>query len=284
VRTDEEPRVGVALSGGIAKVIAHVGVLRALVEAGIPIHAVAATSGGAIVGALFAAGLPPAEIERIARGASWKKLTRVTIPKLGLLSSERIGQFVVENGGRRTFEELDLTFAVVGANLSTGGKVVFTRGELGPALRATCAIPQVFTPAPIDGDLISDGGLVEYLPIETLRDLGCDVTIGVNLGSVRSWDEDPRNLIEVALRVMSFVAQRNAVLSERLADHVIRPDLSAFSPHDLDRAHELVEIGYAAGRAALPALTELLKRKRRERTRGGRGPWRRLLGRLRGRS
>lgn len=256
------PRVGIALSGGIAKVLAHVGVLQALEESGVPLHAVAATSGGSIVGAFFAAGWTPAQLAEVAQDVSWKRLTRVTLPRLGLLSNERMESFVTDRLGDARFEELKLPFAVIAANLTTGQKAVFRTGRIGPPIRASCSIPQLFSPVVINGDVLADGGLVEYLPIETLDDLGCDVKIGVNLGGIRNWrGNDPKNLFEVALRVVSFVSQRNAALSEQHADVVIRPDLTEFGPYDLHRSAEMIRVGYEAGRAAAPEILARIRER-----------------------
>jgi NTE family protein len=253
------PRVGLALSGGVAKVVAHVGILRALEEAHVPIHAVAATSGGSIIGAFYCAGFSAQEMTEIAREISWKKLTRVTLPRLGLLSNEKLEKFVTERIRAKRFEDLQIPLAVVTANLSTGRKAVFTRGELGLPIRASCSIPQLFAPVTIEGNLVADGGLVEYLPIQTLEEIGCDVKIGVNLGGVHNWHmKNPRNFLEVALRVIGFVSQRNARISEEFADFVIRPNLSDFGPYDLDRADELIEVGYEYGRRAAPAILAII--------------------------
>lgn len=268
--------MGLALSGGVAKVLAHLGILQALEEASIPIDAIAATSGGSIVGAFYAAGFDLQEMQEIARGISWKRLTRVTIPKLGLLSNDKLERFVVDRIGARKFEDLKIPFAVVGADLTTGKKAVFTRGDIGPAIRASCSIPQLFPPVLIDGHYICDGGLVEYLPIQTLGELGCEIKIGVNLGGVRNWHErDPRNFLEIALRVIGYVSQQNARISETLADFVIRPNVSDFGPSDLDRADELIAIGYEAGREAVPHIQALLQERFAESAEGG--DWGRLV-------
>ncbi len=254
---DGHPRVGIALSGGVAKVVAHVGILKAFEEASIPIHAIAATSGGSIIGAFYAAGRTPEEMVGLAKEMSWKRLTRVTIPRMGLLSNDKLEKFVVDRLGQMRFEDLSVPMAVVAANLTTGKKAVFTEGPLAPPIRASCSIPQLFSPVSIDGNLVADGGLVEYLPVETLDSLGCDIKIGVNLGGIRNWHmEDPKNFLEVALRVVGFVSQRNARESERLADCVIRPDVSSFGPYDLDRSDELIRVGYEAGRRAAPAILD----------------------------
>jgi NTE family protein len=271
-----QPVVGLALSGGIAKVIAHIGVLRALTEAHVPIHAVSATSGGAIIGAFFAAGHTVQEIEEIARNISWKRLATVTIPKLGLLSNAGIEHLLAERLAVKRFEELPLPFAVVGANLSTGRKAVFTSGEIAPAVRASSSIPQLFTPVALGGDLITDGALVEYLPVETLAEFHCDLKFGVNLGSIRDWHEKtPSNIFEIALRTTGFVSQRNAAVSEKAADFVIRPDLTGFGPYELHRTDELLAAGYEAGIRAAPRLLGLIAERRP--APAGRGDWMRLV-------
>lgn len=259
---DAGPRLGLALSGGIAKVVAHIGILRAFEEASLRIDAVAASSGGAIIGAFYAAGVPLPEMEKVAAEISWRKLTRVGIPRMGLLSNDKMERFLVDRLGDLRFEDLRIPLAVVGADLSTGRKAVFTRGPLAPAIRGSCSIPQLFPPVSIDGHLIADGGLVEYLPVQTLADLGCDVRVGVNLGGVRNWHlRDPKNLLEVALRVIGFVSQQNARESEAMADHVVRPDLAEFGPYDLDRADELVRVGYEYGRRSAPIVRALLEER-----------------------
>jgi len=259
VTADGSPRLGIALSGGIAKVVAHIGILQAFEEESLRVDAIAASSGGAIIGAFYAAGVPLSEMVHVATEISWRRLTRVGIPRMGLLSNEKMERFLVERLGDIRFEDLRIPLAVVGADLSTGRKAVFTRGRLAPAIRGSCSIPQLFPPVAIDGHLIADGGLVEYLPVQTLAELGCDVRVGVNLGGVRNWHlRDPRNLLEVALRVIGFVSQQNARESELLADHVIRPDLADFGPYELDRAGELVRVGYEYGRRAAPLVRALV--------------------------
>lgn len=276
VTSDAPPRLGLALSGGIAKVVAHVGILRAFEEAGLRIDAIAGSSGGALIGAFYAAGIPVQEIETIATGISWRKLTRVGIPRMGLLSNEKMERFLIERLGDVRFEDLKIPFAVVGADLSTGRKAVFTRGPIAPVIRGSCSIPQLFPPVPIDGHLIADGGLVEYLPVQTLAELDCDVRVGVNLGGVRNWHlRDPRNLLEVALRVIGFVSQQNARESELLADHVVRPDLAEFGPYDLERARELIRAGYEYGRRSAPIVRAILEERRL--ARAEEGDWSRMV-------
>lgn len=274
----DEPRVrvGLALSGGVAKVVAHVGILRAFEEAGIPVDAIAASSGGSIIGAFYCAGTPLPDMERLAAELSWKKLTRVTIPRLGLLSNEKLERMIVDRLGDIRFEDLKKPLAVVAADLTTGRKAVFTSGPIASPIRASCSIPQLFPPVSIDGNLFADGGLVEYLPIQSLDVFDCDLRVGVNLGGVRNWHmKDPKNFFEIALRVIGVVSQRNARVSEQFADYVVRPNLAEFGPYDLERASDLIRVGYEAGKRAAPAILALMEAKSRRTT--DEGEWSRMI-------
>ena len=135
--------IGVALSGGTAKSVTHVGVLKALTEAEIPISYIAGTSGGSIVGTMYASGMPISTLEEVAVKMSWRKLIAIKLTRLGFISSERIEDFVKETVGDLTFDELNIPCAVTATNLVTGEKRVFTEGNVARAVRASCSIPQV---------------------------------------------------------------------------------------------------------------------------------------------
>ena len=164
--------VGVALSGGTAKSVTHVGALKALTEAEIPIAQVAATSGGSIVGALFASGTPMSTMLQVANEMSWGKLITIRLSRLGIVSSKRIEDFVRGVIGDVQFPDLKTPFCVVATELATGHKHVFNKGNVARAVRASCSIPQIYLPVEINGEYYVDGGISEYLPVQTLQELG----------------------------------------------------------------------------------------------------------------
>jgi NTE family protein len=153
-------RVGLALSGGATKAVAHVGVIKALVEDGVAIESITATSGGAIVGALYASGMSVEELEHIAVSMSWKSMAQLSLSRVGFLSSEQIERFLVATIGDRTFNQMELPFAVIATNLVAGTRHVFREGRVALAVRASCSIPQIYHPVEIDGQFYVDGGLV----------------------------------------------------------------------------------------------------------------------------
>jgi len=254
------PRVGLALSGGTAKSVTHVGVIKALVEAGIPISFVSGTSGGSIVGSMFTSGMPISTMEAVASTMSWRKLVSIRLTRLGFISSERIADFVMETLGDLTFEEMNLPTAVVATNLVTGDKKVFRTGRLAPAVRASCSIPQIYLPVEIDGEYYVDGGLSEYLPVETAQELGADFVIASHLAPIDPTYRRPHNILQLVVQVTGLMARKNFPFSERRASFIVRPNVDAYSSFDFEHADEMIEIGYDATRRGIPALREKLAR------------------------
>ncbi len=256
--TSNQVDLGLALSGGTAKVIAHIGVLRALEEADLRPRILAGTSGGSLIAICYAAGLGPDELAALATEVNWKKLATIHLPKLGLLSSKRIEDFLVDLLGDIRFEDLKTPTRVVTCNLLTGAKTVFSKGRVAPVVRASCSIPQIFSPVEIDGGLYTDGGVIEYRPVETLLAAGAAVNVGVHLGAFRDFSQAPSHLVGMILRVTGLVASRNARASARLADVVLKPDLTAFGGFDLTRSEEMIDVGYETALRQIPRIRELL--------------------------
>jgi NTE family protein len=257
----EQPRLGLALSGGTARTVAHIGVLKALEAAGIRIDCLAGTSGGALMACMYAAGLPVAEMERLAVKARWKDIAAVTVPRLGFLSSHRIQDYVEQTIGRLTFDQLKLPLAVVATNLANGHKRVFTSGKVSHAVRASCSIPQIFSPCEVDGELYIDGGIVEYLPVMALDAFSPQVVIAVNLGAYRETIRQPRHVLQLIMQIVTVVSKQNMPASEARADYVLRPDLSRFGPFMLERAREMIRVGEAEAERHLPQIQALLARE-----------------------
>ncbi len=256
----DRPRIGLALSGGTAKSIAHIGVLRAFEEAGMRPDVLTGTSGGSLIAVVYASGVSTSELETMAQEVNWRRLARVRIPRLGLFSNQGIADLVRDTVGDLRFEDLQIPTHVVTTDLLSGDKAVFSSGPVAPAVQASCSIPQIFSPVEIDGGLYADGGFVEYLPVETLLETGVRWSVGVHLGAFADFSDRPRHLLEIIMRTIGIVAIRNAGTSAELADVVIRPDMRGFASFDLKRADELVARGYEAGREGVARLRELQAR------------------------
>lgn len=269
---EERPRLGLALSGGTAKSIAHIGVLRALEEADLRPDVLVGTSGGSLIAVVYASGAGLDRMIEMADAINWRRLARVRIPRLGLLSNQGVAELVRDTVGDTTFEELQIPTHVVTTDLLTGEKVVFSEGPVAPAVQASCSIPQIFSPVRIGDGLYADGGFVEYLPVETLRTCGPEVAVGVHLGAYADFSVPPRHLLSMIMRTMGVVAMRNARVSSGHADVLIAPRLRGFASFDLKRADELIQVGHDAAEEAIPAIRHALEHSAE--TTGG---WRRRL-------
>ena len=245
------PRVGLALGGGLARGMAHVGALAVLSEAGIPIHAVAGTSAGALVGAFYSAGLTMAEIEYVAAKIRWRDIARPAWSRYGFVSFAKIEEMVTRLLGDVKFDDLERPFAAVTCDIQTGEEVVLTDGRVAPAVRASSSVPGIVTPRRIDGRLLGDGGIVNNLPASAVRPLGVEYVIGVDIFEpcfTRGWG--PLGLFLTSLELL--VSRIGG--GEEKSDCLIRPALAGISYLLFSNREGLVRRGREAAEAALPQL------------------------------
>jgi NTE family protein len=258
----ERPRVGLALAGGFARGIAHVGVIRALRNAGVPIDVVAGTSVGALIGACYCAGVPLNDMQRIACTTTFADFGRWTPSWLGLANNLRMERYLTRFTPVKTFEELTTPLAIAASDINEGVSVYYTRGLLGPPMRGSCAYPGLFVPIQFEGRTLVDGFLTAPVPVEGALLLGADIVIAVYLeaGSFTA----PRTAADVISRSFSII-QRHADLAWRQqADVIIEPDVKPFVWDDFTRTNELVAVGEAAAEAALPQVLKAIGGEKRE--------------------
>jgi NTE family protein len=285
------PRVGLVLSGGGARGIAHVGVLKVLEEARVPVDLIVGTSMGAIIGGLYASGMSAAELEREILSIDWGNVFERREPRQ-LLSQRRKeedfelspvlelgfrdGEFRLPTGAvstrdlemllRRytlptrhlaTFDSLPTPFRAVATDMETGHPVVMDHGDLAAALRASMSVPGVFSPLEVDGRILGDGGLVNNLPVNVARRMGADVIIAVNIGTPLAGRETLGSLLGITSQMVNILTEQNVQASMALltpADLLLLPPLGKLTSADFDRAQELVRIGEAYGQSVREAL------------------------------
>lgn len=251
--------VGLALSGGAVRGIAHIGVLEVLEQEGIPIHSIAGTSAGSIIGALYAAGMPLPDIKRIALKTKWNSIFKLTVPKMGLISSEGIYAFIKDILPVKKFSELKIPFAAVATDLKTGQKVSITTGSIAKAVQASCSLPVIFTPTKVGGKLLVDGGVASQIPVRTAREelrASIVIAVDVNYRSLESNRYD--NLLKIAAHLSMIMAARNAREEEKFADIVIPVNAKGIALYDLAKAQELLRRGRSAAEDKIPAIKALL--------------------------
>jgi len=255
-------KVGLALSGGAARGIAHIGVLKALREAQIPVDMIAGASSGALIGALYASGLDIETIEKVALGLKWKEFADFTLPKMGLISGKGIEEFVSEHTGVSDFRELKIPLAIVTTDLVTEREMVFKEGPLARIVQASCSIPGVYTPVKYEDMLLVDGGVVNILPTNILRRMGADFVIGVDVNTRATISPEPKNVFQVILQSWDVVTRQGAERARKDADLVIYPEIGDISKVDLKRARELLRTGYQATKEVIPQLKREIKRRK----------------------
>jgi len=244
-------RVGLALSGGAVLGAAHIGVLEVLEEHGIRPSCVAGTSAGSAVGVVYCAGMSLSQIREVALHLEWKQLGSVVIPRRGFLDGSRLEESIIELIGDRTFDDLPIPFAAVAADLASEQLVILSKGRVAPAVRASCALPGVFTPVEREGRLLVDGGLINNLPVSAVIDMGAEYVIAVDLSAPPSESREmPESLLDIwFLSVATLI--RNAHREASLADVVIRPDVGQFGWIDVSSIPTLIERGREAAEAMI---------------------------------
>jgi NTE family protein len=251
------PKVGLALGGGFARGIAHAGVLHVLEQGRIPIDYIAGTSAGALAGIAYGAGLPFEEIVAKAAALRFSVFGQWRFSWMGLASNQRLENYPQRFLGVSTFEELKIPLAITATDLLTGEPVYFTRGPLGPALRASCAYPGLFQPVEYEGHTLVDGFVGATVPVDAVRKMGADVVIAVFLDAESS--TKPANFTDVIGRCFSII-QRHADLDWRAkAEVIIEPNVREFAWDDFGKTPQLIEAGEKAAVDALLGIRSALE-------------------------
>jgi NTE family protein len=258
VRNERKFSVGLALGGGFARGIAHIGVLKVLEKEKIPVGFVAGTSVGALIGALYCSGMSVCQMEAIAANSGFGDLAKWTITRHGLSANERMGTFLnnlIEVG---TFEELRIPLAVMTTDFSTGEPVIFRSGPLAEAVGASCAYPGMFLPVKINGRLLVDGVFADPVPARSLRDAGCDPVLAVHLKTRWGAEDGPRHVVEVVRRLFPTFRKRLPRYWRSCSDVIVEPDVSGFRYDEFRQASGLIKAGEDAMWTALTQFRSCL--------------------------
>jgi NTE family protein len=255
----KRPRVGLALAGGFARGIAHIGVLRVLREADVPVDVVAGTSVGALIGAGYCSGASLEHMEQVARETKFTDFGRWTPSWLGLATNNRLEQFLARLTPVRRFEDLQKPLAISATDINVGLPVYYYGGQIAPALRASCAYPGLFVPVKHEGRTLVDGFLTALVPVEGALILGAELIIAVYLEAATTGE--PRTFTDVLSRSFSII-QKHADLEWRQhADVIIEPNVTPFAWDDFSKTAEMIRAGEEATLQALPAIRAKLEEK-----------------------
>lgn len=248
------PKIGIALGGGFARGIAHIGALKVLQEERIPVYCVAGTSVGALIGACYCSGQPASELETVARKARFRDFARWTLSRYGFASNDRMITFLNTFLKGRQFEELVIPLGVTATDFATGEGVVFRSGPVVDAVRASCAYPGMFLPVNIGGRVLVDGMLSHPVPAIPAAEMGATHVVAISLKGHWSATGAPRHVFDVIGQCFAIAQENNAHQWRAASALIIEPDVSGFGYDDFSRTSELLEKGEMAMRAAMPEI------------------------------
>ena len=290
-RPGVRPKIGLVLSGGGARGFAHVGVLKALEVARVPIDVVVGTSMGAIVGGLYATGMSPEALERELMAIDWNGLFDGRGPRENLWQRRkeedfefspvlqvgfRDGEFRLPTGAVSTrslewllrrytmssrnltnFDALPTPYRAVATDMETGQPVILSEGDLAGALRASMSVPGVFAPLELDGRILGDGGLVNNLPVDVARAMGADVVIAVNIGTPLGARESLGSLLGITSQMINILTEQNvqrSIASLLRTDLLLTPSLGKFTSGDFNSARDIAHMGEAYAQTVMESL------------------------------
>jgi NTE family protein len=256
----EKPvKVALVLGAGAAKGFAHIGVLKVLEGNRIPINMIVGTSAGSFVGSLYAYGFTAFQLQKISFDLQQAELADYTIPDKGFIKGEKLEAYINRMLRNTPMEKLRIPFYAVATDIQSGNEVVFGSGNTGSAVRASCSIPGVFSPAVIGGRMYVDGGLVSPVAVEAALRQGADVVVAVDI-SGDGQGAKPTGALSTILQSIGIMYEKIAAHQLKKADVVIKPNVSSIGTSDFTKRHEAVLEGERAAMAALPAIKAAISR------------------------
>ena len=256
---EQLPPIGLALGGGFARGMAHIGVLKVLEEEGIPIRVVAGTSVGALIGAAYCSGVSIEDLEKLASSVRFTTFARWTVSRYGFASNDRMVSFLTRTLKVKTFEELRIPLGVTATDFNSGEGVVFHSGSIIDPVRASCAYPGMFLPVEIRRRYLIDGMLSHPVPTQPLLEMGAERVLAVHLRGQWSKDGAPRHLFDVIGQSFAIAQDQMSHLWKGAADVLVEPDVAGFAYDDFKRSGELIRSGEVAMRQALPEVRKWLE-------------------------
>ncbi|MFZ5363948.1 MAG: patatin-like phospholipase family protein [Patescibacteria group bacterium] len=257
-------KVGLALGSGGARGLAHIGVIKVLLENNIPIYCIAGSSIGALVGGIYATTGDVRGVEKIARGNNWRQLLDLMWDptlKGGLNSGKKIEMFIREQIDNADFFDLKVRFAAVATNFETGESVVMKTGDVASAIKSSLSVPIIFSPAELNGKILVDGGLSEPVPVDAARKLGASLIIAVNLDSCHLDKKEKIGFSEAAENSLNILRHNLSKEKVKAADILVEPKVSAPSLigwRQFMESDKFIAEGERAMRMALPKLKKLI--------------------------
>ncbi len=255
----EHPKIGLALGSGGARGFAHLGVIMALEDAGIPIHLIAGSSMGALVASFYGAEIDLNRLYKLSTAFKRKYFLDFTVPKMGFISGKKIKEFIKVFTHGKNIEDLSIPIAIVATDLLTGEKVVFNQGPVADAVRASISIPGIFVPEKINGRILVDGGVSDRVPISVVKDMGADIVIAVDVSRVKRNAEITTiyDVIMQSIDIMQIEIINNREIS---ADIMIRPPVEIYSTRAFTNIEEIINLGKEEAQKQIKQIETIIEK------------------------
>ncbi|MFX0559711.1 patatin-like phospholipase family protein [Tepidibacillus infernus] len=251
------PKIGIALGSGGARGLAHIGVLRVLQEHQIPIDFIAGSSMGSLIGALFANHNDINMIEKLAIHLKRKYWLDFSVPKLGLITGDKIKELIRILTHGKNIEDLPIPLAIVATDIENGQKKVFREGPIAQAVRASISIPGIFVPERVNDQLLVDGGVVERVPIHSVREMGAEFVIAVDVGMVDA-KMKVKSIFDVITQTIDIMERQIYHQQIISADYVIRPNVGEISTTSFTNVKDIIDEGYRKANEVIEEIKEAL--------------------------
>ncbi len=251
------PKIGLALGSGGARGFAHLGVIKVLKEENIPIDLIAGSSMGALIGAFYSAGLDVERLYKLALAFRRKYYLDFTVPKMGFISGNRVKELIRIFTKNKKIEELDIPLSIVATDIVKGERIIFNKGPVASAVRASIAIPGIFVPEKVDGCILVDGGVIDKVPISVAKDMGADIVIAVDVSSVKV-NEEISSIYDVILQSIEIMQNEVVKYKEMDADIILRPLVTQYSSRAFTNIEEIIQIGEESARDSIPRIKRVI--------------------------
>ncbi|WNS77062.1 patatin-like phospholipase family protein [Bacillus sp. DTU_2020_1000418_1_SI_GHA_SEK_038] len=253
----KRPKIGLALGSGGARGFAHLGAIKVLKDEGIPIDLIAGSSMGAMVGCFYGAGLDINRLYKLATAFKRKYYLDFTVPKMGFIAGKRVKELIRIFTHGKHLEQLVLPVKVVATDLMTGEKVIFEKGPIADAVRASISIPGIFVPEKLNGRLLVDGGVVDRVPVSVVKEMGADIVIAIDVSHVKT-NAEITSIYDVIMQSLDILQMELVTHREIVSDFMIKPRVEMYSSRAFTNIEEIIRIGEEETRKHIKEIKEVI--------------------------
>lgn len=254
----KKKKIGFALGGGGVRGIAHIGAMKALAESGIRPDLLSGTSVGSLIASFYAFGIDIDKQKIIAQNMRWRKITKIKVPRYGLVSNQNLRKVIEQTVGRgKRIEQARLPLAIISTNIATGDKIILKKGDLAEAIMASSAVPGIFSPITIKKEMLVDGGLTENVPISPLKEMGADIIIAIDLMK-KPLPRKPKNITEVISNSFYIMLEQSRKNNNYQTNVLIQPKLPTYVRTDYESLTKMYQQGYREAKKHIKNILKIL--------------------------